>query len=84
QSLGRMALTVYLSGTLMFTLLFYGYGFGQLYLLGPVATTACAALFFAVQIIFCSWWLRFFRFEPVEWIWRCLTYLQTQPLRIPA
>jgi uncharacterized protein len=84
QSLGRMALTVYLSGTLMFTLLFYGYGFGQLYLLGPVATTACAALFFAVQIIFCSWWLRFFRFGPVEWIWRCLTYLQTQPLRIPA
>lgn len=84
QSLGRMGLTIYLSGTLMFTLLFYGYGFGQLYLLGPVATTAYAVVFFALQIIFSSCWLRFFRYGPVEWIWRCLTYLQMQPLRIPA
>jgi len=79
-----MGLTIYLSGTLMFTLLFYGYGFGQLYLLGPVATTAYAVVFFALQIIFSSCWLRFFRYGPVEWIWRCLTYLQMQPLRIPA
>ena len=84
QSLGRMGLTIYLSGTLMFTLLFYGYGFGQLYLLGPVATTAYAVLFFVIQIVFSTWWLRYFRFGPVEWIWRCLTYLQMQPLRIPA
>lgn len=84
QSLGRMGLTIYLSGTLMFTLLFYGYGFGQLYLLGPVATTAYAVVFFTVQIIFSIWWLRFFRYGPVEWIWRCLTYLEVQPLRIPA
>jgi uncharacterized protein len=79
-----MGLTIYLSGTLMFTLLFYGYGFGQLYLLGPVATTAYAVLFFVLQVVFSIWWLRYFRFGPVEWIWRCLTYLQMQPLRIPA
>ena len=49
QNLGRMALTVYLSGTVMFTTLFYGWGFGQLFLLGPAATTAYAVLFFILN-----------------------------------
>jgi uncharacterized protein len=81
QNLGRMALTVYLSGTAMFTTLFYGYGFGQLYLLGPAATTAYAVLFFTIQVLFCTWWLGRFRFGPAEWLWRSLTYLKFQPLR---
>ena len=84
QNLGKMALTVYLSGTLMFTTLFYGWGFGQLFLLGPVATTLYALLFFVIQLQFCNWWLARFRFGPVEWLWRSLTYLKAQPLRIEA
>jgi uncharacterized protein len=82
ENLGRMALTVYLSGTLMFTTLFYGYGFDQLFLLGPAKTTAYAVLFFVIQVVFCTWWLRRFRFGPAEWLWRSLTYRQVQPLRI--
>jgi uncharacterized protein len=82
QNLGRMGLTVYLSGTAMFTTLFYGYGFGQLFLLGPAATSFYAALFFVILLIFCNWWLGKFRFGPAEWLWRSLTYLQTQPLRL--
>ena len=83
QNTGRMALTVYLSGTLMFTSLFHGWGFGQLYRLGPAATTAFAVLFFTLQMIFCSWWLKRFRFGPAEWLWRSLTYLKLQPFRAP-
>jgi len=79
-----MALTVYLSGTLMFTTLYYGYGFGQLYLLGPAKTFAFAVVFFVVQLAFCSWWLRRFRFGPMEWVWRSLTYWKAQPLRLQA
>jgi len=82
QNLGRMALTVYLSGTAMFTTLFYGYGFGQLFLLGPAATTAYAVFFFALQLLFCTWWMGRFRFGPAEWLWRSLTYLKFQPLRL--
>jgi uncharacterized protein len=82
QNLGRMALTVYLLGTAMFTTLFYGYGFGQLFLLGPAATTAYAILFFVMQLIFCAWWLDRFRYGPAEWLWRSLTYLKFQPLRL--
>ncbi len=73
---------VYLSGTVMFTTLFYGYGFGQLFLLGPAATTAYAILFFVLQLLFCTWWLDRFRFGPAEWLWRSLIYLKPQPLRL--
>jgi len=81
ENLGRMALTVYLLSTVMFTTLFYGWGFGQLFLLGPAATTFYAVLFFVALLMFCTWWLDRFRFGPAEWLWRSLTYLKFQPLR---
>ncbi len=79
---GRLALTVYLTQTLMFTTLFYGYGFGEAFRLGPAAVTAWAVILFGVQVIACQWWLKRFRFGPVEWLWRSLTYLKWQPLRL--
>ena len=79
---GRLALTVYLTQTLMFTTLFYGYGFGQAFRLGPTAVTAWAVVFLGVQFVACRWWSRRFRFGPVEWLWRYLTYLEWQPLRL--
>jgi len=78
---GRLALTVYLTQTLIFTTLFYGYGLGQAYRLGPAAVTVCAVVIFAAQIVACQWWMRRFRFGPAEWLWRSLTYLKWQPLR---
>jgi uncharacterized protein len=81
RNLGRMALTVYLSSTLMFTTQFYGWGFSQLFLLGPATTTFYAALFFIIQMIFCTWWLARFRFGPAEWLWRSLTYMKLQSMR---
>jgi uncharacterized protein len=79
-AVGRLSLTVYLMQTLMFTTLFYGYGFGQAFRLGPVAVTGWAVAFFAVQVVACQWWSRRFRFGPMEWLWRSLTYLTWQPL----
>jgi uncharacterized protein len=81
-AVGRLALTVYLTQTLMFTTLFYGYGFGQVFRLGPATVTVWAVVIFAVQIVVCQLWLRRFRFGPVEWLWRSLTYLKWQPLRV--
>jgi uncharacterized protein len=72
---------VYLTQTALFTTLFYAYGFGQAYRLGPAAVTAWALLFFALQAFFCRLWLRYFRFGPAEWLWRSLTYLEWQPFR---
>ncbi len=78
---GRLALTVYLTQTLIFTTLFYGYGFGQAYRLGPAAVTVWAVVIFAAQVVACQWWMRRFLFGPAEWLWRSLTYLKWQPLR---
>ena len=81
-AVGRLALTVYLTQTLIFSTLFYGYGFGQVFRLGPVAVTAWAVVIFSAQVVACQWWSRRFRFGPVEWMWRSLTYLEWQPLRL--
>ena len=70
---GRMGLTVYLTQTLAFTTLFYGYGLAQAYLLGPLAITAAAVTIFAFQLVACSWWLKRFPVGPAEWLWRAGT-----------
>jgi len=80
-AVGRLALTVYLTQTLMFSTLFYGYAFGQAFRIGPAAVTAYAILFFAIQIAACAWWARRFRFGPMEWLWRSLTYMRIYPIR---
>jgi len=77
---GRMALTVYLSGSILFGTLFYNFGFGQAFYLGPAAVTGYAILFFTVQILFAVFWTKRFRFGPMEWLWRTLTYLKFPPM----
>ena len=79
---GRLALTVYLSGSIMIGLLFYGFAFGNAFWLGPAAVTGYAVLFFAIQIVFCVWWTKRFRFGPMEWLWRGLTYLKFPSMRL--
>ena len=79
---GRMALTVYLSGSFMFGALFYGFAFGNAFWLGPAAVTGYAVFFFAIQIVFCVWWANRFRFGPMEWLWRALTYLKFPSMRL--
>jgi len=79
---GRLGLTVYLSGSFMFGALFYGFAFGNAFWLGPAAVTAYAVLFFAIQIVFSVWWTNRFRFGPMEWLWRALTYLKFPSMRL--
>ena len=81
-AVGRFALTVYLMQTVMFSLLFYGFGFGQAARIGPATVAMYAVLFFALQVVACQWWARHFRFGPVEWVWRNLSYMRRQPIRL--
>jgi uncharacterized protein len=37
----------------------------------------------AINLTFSVLWLRWFAFGPLEWVWRSLTYLKAQPMRIP-
>lgn len=71
--IGRMALTNYLSQTVIAIALFYGIGFG-LGPVGPSRITATAIVIFTVQALVSTWWLARHRQGPVEWLWRRLTY----------
>ena len=77
---GRMALTNYLTQSVLYLVLFTGAG---LRLLGSVGPTICLALSIAIfvpQIVASDWWLRRYRFGPAEWLWRTLTYGKLQPM----
>lgn len=78
---GRMALSNYLGQSLVCTLVFYGYGLGWFEQMGRAWQLLFALALFALQVAFSALWLRYFRFGPVEWLWRAATYLQVPPLR---
>jgi uncharacterized protein len=40
------------------------------------------AAMWAVNLVFSTLWLKAFRFGPVEWCWRSLTYWKRQPMRL--
>ena len=71
---GRMALTNYLSHSLLGIILFYGIGFGLIGRLGPAGFYGIAVAIFAGQILFSRWWLARFGQGPMERLWRRLTY----------
>jgi uncharacterized protein len=78
---GQMALTNYLMQSVFQSALFYGWGLGLIGDLGLVFIAPLAAAIFAMQIAYSRWWLARYRFGPVEWLWRTLTYGQVQPMR---
>jgi uncharacterized protein len=79
---GRMALTVYVSASVMFGLLFYNFAFGKAFYLGPAPVTGYAIIFFTILILFAVWWTNRFRFGPMEWFWRAMTYGNLPPMKL--
>ena len=69
-----MALTNYLMQSIICVLLASGYGLGLWWKIGASRAMAIAAAIILLQIPLSRWWLSRFRFGPVEWIWRRLTY----------
>ena len=80
-AVGRMALSNYLTHSLVMTSLFYGYGLGLYAELPRVGQQGIVAVLIGLQLLLSPWWLKHFRFGPAEWLWRSLTYRQRQPMR---
>jgi uncharacterized protein len=80
--LGRMALTNYLTHSIVLTTLFYGYGFGKFGHIARGPQMLIVVAIIALQLVFSRWWLQRCQYGPMEWVWRCLTYWQRQPLRM--
>ena len=81
---GRMALTNYLLQSLICTTIFYSYGLGLYGSVGRLAGLGIAVAVFVAQVGLSVAWFRHFRFGPVEWLWRTLTYGRRPPMRIAA
>jgi uncharacterized protein len=81
RPVGQMAFTNYLMQSVLCGLFFYGIGFGMF---GKLEIYQCYLVVFAVWAIEIGWshlWLRYFRFGPMEWVWRSLTYWKWQPIK---
>jgi len=75
---GRMALTNYMAQAALLDLLASRYGLGlrlRPYLYAPAALV-CFGVVATASVV----WLRRYRFGPLEWVWRTLTYAEPQPL----
>jgi uncharacterized protein len=80
--LGRMAFTNYLAQSVIFGWIFYGYGLGLFGRLDIVTALAIGVCVYVAQVMISTQWLRYYRFGPIEWLWRSLMYGTAQPLRI--
>lgn len=83
---GRMALTNYVTQTFFMAFALFGVGPG-LALAGHIGTAAAlgiVAVAYAGQVWFSRWWLARFRYGPLEWIWRALTYGARPAMRVSA
>lgn len=81
QPMGKMALTNYLMQGFVygFVLTSVGPGLGLAGKIGSLHVVAISAVFFIFQMTFSAYWLSGFRFGPMEWLWRWLTYGGAMP-----
>lgn len=75
-----VVLTCYIMQSVIGAILFYGLGFGLGTTFGLITIELTAVIVFLFQIAVCKLWLHYFRFGPLEWIWRMLTYGRYFPI----
>jgi uncharacterized protein len=81
---GRMALTTYLTQSIVCTLLFYSYGLGWYGSVGFTGMFLITLILFACQMAVSTWWLARFYYGPAEWLWRTLTYGRAPHMRLAS
>ncbi|MBS4193627.1 DUF418 domain-containing protein [Lederbergia citri] len=73
-SAGRMSITIYLTQSIIGTLIFYNYGLGLYGQVSMAKGTLLAIAIYVIQVIIAEIWLSKFKYGPVEKFWRFLTY----------
>jgi uncharacterized protein len=77
---GRMPLTNYLSQSLICTLIFAGFAGGKIGQVSPRGLLGIAIAIYSGQLVISMIWLTVFRYGPMEWLWRTITYGTWQPM----
>jgi len=81
---GRMAFTNYLGASAVMAVIFQGWGLGLFGHFMRPGMELFVLLGWALMLAGSPWWLARFRYGPLEWLWRCLTYWRVFPLRRKA
>ena len=81
RPVGQMAFTNYLMQSFMGNLYFLGIGFGMMGKLQRYEIYYVVGVIWVIEIIWSHIWLRYYRFGPLEWLWRSMTYWKWQPLK---
>lgn len=80
-SVGQMAFTNYITHSIICNFIFLGYGFSMYGKLERYQLYYIVVSIWIFQLIVSPIWLKYFRFGPLEWCWRSLTYWERQPFR---
>ena len=78
---GQMALSNYLAQSVILSFIFYSYGFGLFGRLGSAVVAILCLIIYAGQLMVSRAWISHYRFGPIEWLWRSLTYGHRQRMR---
>ncbi len=81
EAVGQMAFTNYISHSVICTLFFFGYGLNYYAELEYYQIYFLALAIWVFQLIISPIWLKYYRFGPLEWVWRSLTYWKVQPMK---
>lgn len=81
-NVGKMALTNYLSHTLICCFIFYGWGLGLYGTFERIDQLVVVLAIWIFQLFFSSFWMSRYQFGPFEWLWRTMTYGKRQPLKL--
>ena len=81
-TIGRMGLTNYILHAIAYIIIFEDFGLDLYGKTGGLYRIVLAIPVFVLLYLLSRWWLQHFRFGPVEWLWRSLTYLKFQPMRL--
>lgn len=78
---GRMALTNYITQSVLCGAIFFGWGLGYWGSLSRTEVFGVVLGIWALQIVWSLLWLSRFRMGPMEWLWRTMTYLKAPAMR---
>ncbi|MGK0253912.1 MAG: hypothetical protein ACI9OE_001394, partial [Mariniflexile sp.] len=78
-AVGKLALTNYLTHSVVTSIIFYGDGLALFGQLERYELYYIVSAIWIIQLIFSPIWLKYFLYGPAEWLWRSLTYQQKQP-----
>ena len=80
-AVGQMALTNYIMQTVIATTIFYGHGLGWFGSIDRFRLLFVVVGIWSVQLLVSPLWMAHFRYGPLEWLWRSLSYWAVQPIR---